>query len=168
MAGDGEPEAIYTPQPLRIRYGLFGPYGGVRENFDPERPELPELHPGRLGNYVGMPAAIKLDQFGSEIIDAFGHPPYLVGSATRTKRWRDVDVRLILPDDEYDALFGARRQPAALDVKWNAYCLAFSARAREVTGLPVDFQIDRCTEANAQHAGPRMALGIAYLLETGA
>ncbi len=135
------------------------------EPWDPDRPELPALHPGRLGNYVGMPAAMKLEQFGSEIIDAFGHPPYLVGSATRTKRWRDVDVRLILPDDEYDALFGGRQVPAALDVKWNAYCLAFSARAREITGLPVDFQIDRSTEANERYQGPRFALGIAYMLD---
>lgn len=49
-----------------------------------------------------MPAAMKLDLFGDQVFMAFGHIPYLVGSAATQKTgWRDVDVRLILPDDEW-------------------------------------------------------------------
>ena len=53
------------------------------------------------GPGVGMPAALLLDEFGSQVWSAFGSPPYLVGSALAGKKWRDVDVRLILSDEEY-------------------------------------------------------------------
>jgi FAD/FMN-containing dehydrogenase len=39
---------------------------------------------------VGMPAALHLDAFGREIEDAFGHLPYLVGTAAYGKQWRDL------------------------------------------------------------------------------
>ena len=54
---------------------------------------------------VGMPQDILLHEFGSQAFFAFGHMPYHVGSSLNNKRdWRDVDVRLILPDDEYAAM----------------------------------------------------------------
>ena len=49
-----------------------------------------------------MPTALLLDQYGSLLWDAFGETPYLVGSVLRGPGWRDVDVRMILPDDEYE------------------------------------------------------------------
>lgn len=107
---------------------------------------------------VGMPASIKLGWFGRVVDEFFGHVPYLVGSATRTTEWRDVDVRLILPDDEFDAMFGVLTHPRCLNLKWNAACVAFSALGRDMTGLPIDFQIDRRTEANEQYTGIRHAL----------
>jgi len=107
---------------------------------------------------VGQPAATKLGWFAREVDAFFGHVPFLVGSATRTTEWRDVDVRLILPDDEFDALFGELTEPRCLNLKWNAACLAFTALGRDMTGLPIDFQIDRQTEANEEYDGPRHAL----------
>jgi hypothetical protein len=112
-----------------------------------------------------MPAALKLQQFGREIYDAFGHRPYQVGSSLRALldgegTWRDVDVRLILPDEEFDAMFGRLTKPRMSNPRWSAYVLAFTARGRELTGLPIDFQIDRETEANEEFDGPRSALGI--------
>lgn len=109
---------------------------------------------------VGMPAALHLEAFGREIDDAFGHLPYLVGSAAVSKTWRDVDVRLILPDDEFDALFPAHTIPARLDGRWGLMCAAISELARQRTGLPVDFQIQRASTANDRYPGPRHALGI--------
>lgn len=109
---------------------------------------------------VGMPAALHLEAFGREINDAFGHLPYLVGSAAVGKHWRDVDVRLILPDDEFDALFPAHTQPPHQDGRWGLLCAAISELARQRTGLPVDFQIQRMTYANDRHPGVRLALGI--------
>lgn len=110
---------------------------------------------------VGSPAILNLDAFGRRVFEAFGHHPYVVGSATRGKKWRDVDVRLILPDDQYDALFGPRRAAPRLDLKWALLCAAISALGQQQTGLPIDFQIDRQTEANEQHGGePRHALGL--------
>ena len=38
--------------------------------------------------FVGMPAALMLHEFGSQVWHAFGEPPYLVGSALRGKQWR--------------------------------------------------------------------------------
>lgn len=110
---------------------------------------------------VGSPAILNLDAFGLRVFYAFGHHPYVVGSAVRGKQWRDVDVRLILPDAEYDALFGERRAAPHLDLKWALICAALSVLAQQQAGLPVDFQIDRQTEANEQHGGePRHALGL--------
>ena len=111
---------------------------------------------------VGMPAALHLEAFGRETNDAFGHLPYLVGSAAVGKVWRDVDVRLILPDDEFDALFPGHTYPSRYDGRWGLLCAALSELARVRTGLPVDFQIQRATWANERfsRAHVRLALGI--------
>lgn len=117
---------------------------------------------GRPKVGVGMPAALHLDAFGREIEDAFGHLPYLVGSAAVGKEWRDVDVRLILPDEEFDALFPAHTQPSHHDGRWGLLCAAISELARVRTGLPVDFQIQRASFANERFpmAHVRQALGL--------
>jgi hypothetical protein len=110
---------------------------------------------------VGMPALLHLEWFGSLVWDAFGHPPYLVGSALVGKSWRDVDVRLILDDEEYDGLFGAMPAIERMSGKWCALCAAFSALGRDVTGLPIDFQIQKQSQANERFSGaPRQALGL--------
>ena len=114
---------------------------------------------------VGMPANLLLDQWGYLVYLAFGEYPYLVGSALRTKKWRDVDVRLILPDEKYDALFGTRDKEFH-NPRWTAMCVAFSMWAKEATGLPVDFQFQRQTEANAQHRGKgRSACGLLVFIQ---
>lgn len=109
---------------------------------------------------VGMPAALKLEQFGRVLFEFFGAHAYQVGSSILSTDWRDVDVRMILSDEEFDATFGKLTRPRCLNLKWNAACLAFSSLGREMTGLPIDFQIDRQTEANDMYPGPRSALGI--------
>lgn len=112
---------------------------------------------------VGMPAALYLDEFGSHVWSAFGHTPYLVGSALTQKHgWRDVDVRLILPDDEYAVLFGDPKQTHR-NPKWVAMVLAFSALGRQMTGLPIDFQIQQQSKANADFDAPRSAIGMVGL-----
>ncbi|MEU0098278.1 hypothetical protein [Streptomyces sp. NPDC006267] len=109
---------------------------------------------------VGMPAALHLEAFGREIEAAFGHLPYLVGSAAHGKTWRDVDVRLILPDDEFDALFPVGARPVHQDGKWGLLCAAISELGRVRTGLPIDFQIQRQSHANDRYPGARLALGL--------
>lgn len=100
----------------------------------------------------------RLDLACKPITEAFGRPPYLVGSVqSRTAGPRsDVDIRLILDDDDYDALVTSPALRTMLD-------LAFSAYLRDLTGLPVDFQIQRMTQANAGHSGPRNPLGVRSL-----
>ena len=95
---------------------------------------------------VGQPQTFYLNWFGQIVMDAFGEPPYLVGSATRGKIWRDVDVRLILDDKEWKKYgFGDPENPGA---KWASFCMAFAALGKHITGLPVDFQIQQMTHAN--------------------
>jgi hypothetical protein len=67
----------------------------------------------RIG--TGMPATIQLDGFGQFVADAFGHIPYHVGSSTRGKKWGDVDVRLILLDEHFDALSRGYERAKELD-----------------------------------------------------
>ena len=106
---------------------------------------------------TGMPAGIWLNKFGVIIRDYFGEVPYQVGSSLMSKEWRDVDVRLILDDDDFTARFGTNRSTET-NPKLAAITLAFCALGRDMTGLPVDFQIQRQTDANEKYPGPRSAL----------
>lgn len=113
---------------------------------------------------VGMPATLYLHEFGSQVWAAFGKPPYLVGSALAGKVWRDVDVRLILEDDVYEAMGLGAPTMQHTNGKWVALCMAFSALGREITGLPIDFQIQQQTQANKAFEGAaRSALGVIAL-----
>src|SRR6266404_3570266 len=116
-----------------------------------------------IGIYVGMPAAMLLEEFGSQVWSAFGEPPYLVGSATFYKSWRDVDVRLILDDAVYESLGLGGPRDGHRNGKWVSLCLAYSALGKSLTGLPIDFQIQQRTFANERYKGPRCAIGIIEL-----
>jgi hypothetical protein len=77
---------------------------------------------------------------------------YLVGSAIRKRDWRDVDIRVILDDAEYDRLF----PPDTVDhfgenAQWKIICVSISDYLSNVTGLPIDFQIQRQTNANERY-----------------
>lgn len=99
---------------------------------------------------VGMPQWLYLNQFGRMVYEAFGVWPFLVGSASVGKQWRDVDVRLILFDEDYARIVGILTKPEALNQRWNVLCMAFSELGKRVTGLPIDFQIQQMTQANTE------------------
>lgn len=110
--------------------------------------------------FVGMPAGLYLDEFGSQVWAAFGHLPYLVGSALEKKQWRDVDVRLILNDAEYEQMGLGHPDDAHRNEKWVSLTLAYSALGKSLTGLPIDFQIQQQTDANKRYGDKtRSALG---------
>lgn len=79
---------------------------------------------------------------------------YLVGSAGvgGEGTHRDVDVRMMLSDEVFAAVCPTRD-------RWEALCLAFSVYLSQRTGLPVDFQIQQQSAANAAHDGPRNPIG---------
>lgn len=78
---------------------------------------------------------------------------YLVGTAASSPTYRDVDVRAIVNDDAFDAMF------PSIDW-WSVVCHAIGAHLKAVTGLPIDFQVQRMTQANDKHPGPRNPLGM--------
>ena len=125
-----------------------------------------QLHPAceeaavepRPGHGPGVPGAMHLEAFGQAIADAFGHCPYHVGSSATSKTWRDVDVRLILDDDRFAALFPGFANARHIDAWWSLLCAALSELGRARTGLPIDFQIQSMTEANEKYSGIRNPL----------
>lgn len=105
---------------------------------------------------VGMPFILRLQEFGEHVRRAFGHIPYHVGSSLTEKQgWRDVDVRLILPDEEYAALGYGEPDREHYSARWVSTILAWSTFGRVLTDLPVDFQIQQRTHANAKFIGGR-------------
>lgn len=117
---------------------------------DPLRPEdveLAERGESRMC-FLGPHEMRRLDLACVPIRHAFGEYPYLVGSVNTRRDYRDVDVRLILPDDH----------PVHAQGDIHGLNFALSEYLRLTTGLPVDFQIQAQTEANG-YAGMRNPLG---------
>ena len=108
---------------------------------------------------TGMPQSLLLDEFGSHVWSVFGSPPYLVGSALHGKGWRDVDVRMILGDKEWDVWGFGNPDQAHQSEKWVSLCLAYSALGKSYTDLPIDFQIQQQTRANTLYSGARSTIG---------
>lgn len=82
-------------------------------------------------------------------------PTYLVGTAQQGGPFRDVDVRTILDDEEFDRLFDGNNQRE----RWEVICVSVGQMLSLQTGLPIDYQIQRMTEANAKYDGPRNPIG---------
>jgi hypothetical protein len=104
-------------------------------------------------SYLSTAEIYRLDQACAPLVKVFGRRVYLVGSAQDRPDFRDVDVRAILDDDDFDRMFGS--EPAL----WGVFCYAVSRQLSADTGLPIDFQVQRQTEANENHPGPRNPLG---------
>lgn len=119
-------------------------------------------------HYLPAPIYRDLDRACVEIRQAFG-TPYLVGSATKRPDYRDIDLRVILADDEFLQLFPGRIDPKARmesNIRWSLICSLVSRYLAMATGLPIDFQIQSQTQANAENAaGHRIPLGIVPVLD---
>ncbi len=90
-------------------------------------------------------------------MEVFGWATYLVGTAMGPrdgKPPRDIDVRTIVDDKQYDRL------RKAIGAKGIAFLgIAIGQYLASLTDLPIDYQLQRMTEANALHDGPRSPLG---------
>lgn len=107
---------------------------------------------------IGMPETLYLQEFGDMLYHAFGEHPYHVGSSLTGATWRDVDVRVMMNAEKYAAMgFGDPKSPHN-NARWCSYAMAFSALGRQMTGLPIDFQVQETDTANAEHRTPRSAL----------
>jgi hypothetical protein len=110
-------------------------------------------------NYVPAPHFFALNHacdLVNKALDGFGC--YLVGSALERRDYRDVDVRFIMSDEAYNRMF--RDEHGWLNPLWSLMCTSIAVWMSQQTGLPIDFQIQMQTRANADHKGKRSALGI--------
>ena len=100
-------------------------------------------NPLRLNGYISRPELWALDEACKPLRETFpDFGPYLVGSVIERPTYRDVDVRLILRDEEYDRL---------TDDEWGLLGFITSRHLAAVTGLPIDVQFQRHAEANAAY-----------------
>lgn len=103
-------------------------------------------------SFLTVPEFFRLDWCCRGLLDAFGHPPYLVGSVLDRPDFRDVDLRLMLPDEVYAAMFANKYAQLFLNA-------VISDWLKAQTGLPIDFQFQDTTRANAEFPGKRNPMG---------
>ena len=106
----------------------------------------------RRATSLSPPEMFWLRVWGRLLRDAFGAMPYLVGSAARAEVWRDIDVRMMLAAD--DPLLADRHH------RLRVLHVAISLWGQKTTGLPIDFQFQAAAEANAEHPGRRIPIGM--------
>lgn len=130
----------------------------------------PVKKPKRIkGVYVGAPACFELELVAKELRAAFANDGigglYLVGSALERPDWRDVDVRFMLADEEFQRLFPDANLHTGnweFDPRWLIMTTSISAWMSKRTGLPIDFQFQPTSHANERHKGRRNALGLIF------
>lgn len=105
------------------------------------------------GCYLTTTELHRLDVAVQPLLAIDSHGVMLVGSVGERPDFRDVDVRLILNDDDFDRLFGHAPE------LWSVFSYAVSRMLSADAGLPIDFQVQRMTEANEKHSGSRNPLG---------
>ncbi len=110
------------------------------------------------GNFIGARNYWLLDIACSSIADAYGEWVFLVGSSLTKPDYRDVDVRLILPDEKFVELFPKGGGP--LDPRWVLTNLSLTMWLENRTQLPIDFQVQYMTMANEMYDGRREPLGL--------
>lgn len=118
-------------------------------------------------SYVGAPAVFALTLACAEVEKAFNcYGCYLVGSALEKPDWRDVDVRMIMDDGDFAALFPDAGSNWESNPRWLLLTTCISERLSRLSGLPVDFQFQPQTHANERHDKPRHWIGVSASRET--
>jgi hypothetical protein len=122
--------------------------------------EKPRAH------YIGAPEFFHLNMLCQIVNSAFGdYGTYLVGSALKTRNYRDVDLRHIMADEQFDKMFPSAGANPYYDAYWSLVCSAISEWLSKRSGLPIDFQIQKQSDANKQYpspAHPRNAVGLFF------
>lgn len=136
----------------------------AKEQQELDRP--PPSPPTRQrANWIGAPEFFELNQACMVLNQAFGWgSTYLVGSALQRRDYRDVDVRTMIDDARFDQIFPGAYQDGVdhtmHSALWQLVCSAISVWLSRHTGLKIDFQIQRTSNANEQFKGERYAVGI--------
>lgn len=109
-------------------------------------------------NWIGAPQYFNLNHACVLLAQAFGHGIYLVGSSMERRDFRDVDVRCILEDPDFDRLFPPDEMGGA---RWSIMNAVIAQWLSAQANLPVDFQFQSQTKANREYGnGKRSALSI--------
>lgn len=94
----------------------------------------------RLRTHLGIAQTAKLVGFARMIAPAFPTSEVVVfGSVLHHKGWRDIDIAIVVTDEEY-----ARLSTTTVDQLggwFDITAAAYSALAREMTGLPVEVRV---------------------------
>lgn len=119
------------------------------------------------GIHIGAPACFELELAIRHVCEAYSVYTgkgfggcYVVGSCLERADWRDVDVRLMLDDATFAREFPNAGEHWEHDARWLLLTVAISEYLSKRTGLPIDFQFQPQTHANARHQGKRNAIGI--------
>lgn len=121
----------------------------------------------RAASYLSPPDMHRLDWACRPIHAAFGSPPYLVGSVLTRPDFRDIDLRLILPDGDVEKLCSIgtdmhdQHLGSAVRLLLNIAISDLIAGAANAPA-PIDFQIQSMTEANVPEHGMRNPMGIRW------
>lgn len=116
----------------------------------------PETKPKVYAHYLGVTQFIELRYAAAVVKGVFNESfgIYLVGSAGTSKDWRDVDVRQIIGDEEFERRFGEFIEPYDRNPFLRAFNLSVSAWMQKACGLPVDYQVQPITKANELYPTP--------------
>ena len=117
----------------------------------------------KRGTYVCVHAMHKLELACRIIGDCFGRGTYQVGSSLHTASYRDVDIRHIMSDEEFDAHFPGATKGIHYQAKLKFMNMVISDWLKSQTCLPIDFQFQRQSDANREFpTQQRNAIGILH------
>lgn len=102
-------------------------------------------------SFLTVSEFFRLDAACASIASAWDEP-YLVGSVLTRPDYRDVDLRLMLPDDQFAAMFQNKYALLLMNTTVSDWLKA-------MTSLPIDFQFQDHTKANVEHQGMRNPMG---------
>lgn len=129
-------------------------------------PSQPITEKRRKVSYVGAPVIFILDQACRQLNEAYAYcdiaQVYQVGSSLQRADWRDVDLRMMMSDADFEREFPDAHGNGAweMDAKWTLLTAAISVHLSKLTGLPIDFQFQPMTFANEHHRGRRQPMGL--------
>ena len=112
-------------------------------------------------DYLHKDAAFRLTLAAQTIVQAYPESlgVFVVGSVLERSDFRDVDVRCILEDADFDRHFPGVHARNETREPWHPrftlLCFSISAWLRQMTDLPIDFQFQRMTQANQKYEGKR-------------
>lgn len=116
-------------------------------------------------SYLSPPDFGRLDLACFAIYRSF-RAPYLVGSCLTRPDFRDIDIRCILADEDFDRMFPPAEPRSERKLLLLNISLSRMIADQAQVPWPIDFQFQRQTEANAEFPGQRNALGIRWAHES--